>query len=378
MVPLCARLPGGLRNQPVRRHRRGWDQSADRPVYAVLDPRVRRQAGSRCRYCQRDLRYCSSTSLRPILVALVTGCPSARSWVPRRARDLLSRLISGSSFAHRGLADHLSTPWRCCGGRFELGGRCTWWCSGSSIRLFPGLLLLRPPSSVVTAPAGPREARRLESCEAPVIGIKEDDYLLSAAARPAQQCDRLSSTSCPIMPVVITMSASTLAAICQRLRAWRFLPPHVPSLRRPLSREGREFMEKRRSFWPGLAWIVVYCFNMLGDATHGPARKAQTRWRASRCRASRLVSRFDSRQSVRSLVCSTCVRGMDGMSRCGSRVSRRVRRAGQADPHTAARCGPPARSACGRKVGDGGGSAAGPGSAMVVAGSAWIAPSLPI
>ena len=76
-----------------------------------------------------------------------------------------------------------------------------------------------------------------------------------------------------IAPVIIIIFSITVGAVIISEASLSFLgyglPTQIPSWGGMLSREGREYMEMapRLALWPGLCLtIVVYCFDMFGDA----------------------------------------------------------------------------------------------------------------
>ena len=224
------------------------------------------------------------------LVDRLTG-PSAQYLLgaDQLGRDLLSRLIYGARLSLVvGLAAttvNVLVAVLLGGTSGFLGGRLDLvvqrfvdaWMS------FPGLLLLLTIISIVGQgllqlilvlgiSGGIGGSRVIRGA---VIGIKEDDYLLSAAATGSSTMRSLVQHVLPnIMPVVIIIFSINIGGVIIAEASLSFLgfglPPHVPSWGGMLSREGREFMEiaPGLAFWPGLCLtIVVYCFNMLGDAT---------------------------------------------------------------------------------------------------------------
>ena len=223
------------------------------------------------------------------LVDRLTG-PSAQYLLgaDQLGRDLLSRLIYGARLSLVvGLAAttvNVLVAVLLGGTSGFLGGRLDLvvqrfvdaWMS------FPGLLLLLTIISIVGQgllqlilvlgiSGGIGGSRVIRGA---VIGIKEDDYLLSATATGSSTMRSLVQHVLPnIMPVVIIIFSITIGGVIIAEASLSFLgfglPPHVPSWGGMLSREGREFMEiaPGLAFWPGFCLtIVVYCFNMLGDA----------------------------------------------------------------------------------------------------------------
>ena len=147
---------------------------------------------------------------------------------------------------------------------------------------FPGLLLLLTIMSiagqgllqiiVVLGIAGGIGGSRV--VRGAVIGIKENDYFLAARAIGSPGAATLVRHVLPnIMAPVIIIFTINIGGVIISEASLSFLgfglPIEVPSWGGMLSREGREFMEiaPRLALWPGLCLtVVVYCFNMLGDA----------------------------------------------------------------------------------------------------------------
>ena len=147
---------------------------------------------------------------------------------------------------------------------------------------FPGLLILLtimsivgrgiPQIIVVLGIAGGIGGSRV--LRGAVIGIKENDYFLAARAIGSPTTATLIRHVVPnIMPVVIIIFSITVGGVILSLASLSFLgfglPLKIPEWGGMLSREGRQFMEMapRLALWPGLCLtIVVYCFNMFGDA----------------------------------------------------------------------------------------------------------------
>ena len=76
-----------------------------------------------------------------------------------------------------------------------------------------------------------------------------------------------------IMAPVIVIFSITIGGVIIAEASLSFLgfglPPEVPSWGSMLSREGRQYMEMapRLAMWPGVCLtVVVFCFNMFGDA----------------------------------------------------------------------------------------------------------------
>ena len=147
---------------------------------------------------------------------------------------------------------------------------------------FPGLLLLLtimsivgkglPQIIVVLGIAGGISGSRV--MRSAVIGIKENNYFLAAQAVGTPTSQILSHHVLPnIMAPVIIVFSINIGGVILSLAALGFLgyglPPTVPDWGGMLSREGRRYMEQAPwlALWPGLCLtIVVYSFNMLGDA----------------------------------------------------------------------------------------------------------------
>ena len=147
---------------------------------------------------------------------------------------------------------------------------------------FPGLLLLLTIMSIV-GPGIPQIILVLgiaggiggsRVLRGAVIGIKENDYFLAAEAIGSPKWRTLIRHVLPnIMPVVIIIFSITVGGVILSLASLSFLgfglPASNPDWGGLLSREGRKYMEAapHLALWPGLCLtIVVYCFNMFGDA----------------------------------------------------------------------------------------------------------------
>ena len=147
---------------------------------------------------------------------------------------------------------------------------------------FPGLLLLLTLVTVVgqgllqiilvLGIAGGVEGSRV--VRGAVIAIKENDYFLAAQAVGTPTSQILIRHVLPniIAPLIIIFSIN-IGGVIMTLAALGFLgyglPPNIPDWGGMLSREGRRYMEMAPwlALWPGLCLtIVVYSFNMLGDA----------------------------------------------------------------------------------------------------------------
>ena len=146
----------------------------------------------------------------------------------------------------------------------------------------PGLLLLLtimsivgkglPQIIVVLGIAGGISSSRV--IRSAVIGIKENDYFLAAQAVGTPTSRILHDHVLPnIMAPVIVIFSINIGGVIMSLGALGFLgyglPPSIADWGGMLSREGRKYMEQAPwlALWPGLCLtIVVYSFNMLGDA----------------------------------------------------------------------------------------------------------------
>ena len=147
---------------------------------------------------------------------------------------------------------------------------------------FPGLLLLLTIMSIVGRGllqiivvmgilGGISGSRVMRSA---VIGIKENDYFQAARAVGTPTGQILTRHVLPnIMAPVIIVFSINIGGVILSLAALSFLgyglPPSIPDWGGMLSREGRRYMEQAPwlALWPGLCLtIVVYSFNMLGDA----------------------------------------------------------------------------------------------------------------
>ena len=147
---------------------------------------------------------------------------------------------------------------------------------------FPGLLLLLtimsiagqglPQIIVVLGIAGGVGGSRV--VRGAVVATKGNDYFLAAKALGAPTTQILVRHVLPniVAPLIIIFSINVGGVILAEasLSFLGFgLPIQVPSWGGMLSREGRRFMEQAPwlALWPGLCLtIVVYSFNMLGDA----------------------------------------------------------------------------------------------------------------
>ena len=147
---------------------------------------------------------------------------------------------------------------------------------------FPGLLLLLtimsiagrglPQIIVVLGIAGGVGGSRV--VRGAVVATKGNDYFLAAKALGAPTTQILVRHVLPniVAPLIIVFSINVGGVILAEasLSFLGFgLPNKVPSWGGMLSREGRRFMEQAPwlALWPGLCLtIVVYSFNMLGDA----------------------------------------------------------------------------------------------------------------
>ena len=148
--------------------------------------------------------------------------------------------------------------------------------------VFPGLLILLTLMSIVGRgliqitlvlgiSGGIGGSRVLRGA---VIGIKENDYFLAARAIGSSRWRTFIWHVLPnIAPVVIIILSINVGGVIMALASLSFLgfglPFSTPDWGGLLSREGRRYMEQapHLALFPGLALtIVVYCFNMFGDA----------------------------------------------------------------------------------------------------------------
>ncbi len=147
---------------------------------------------------------------------------------------------------------------------------------------FPGLLLLLTIMSVVgqgllqiivvLGIAGGIGGSRV--VRGAVIGIKENDYFLTARAVGTPTSQILTRHVLPnIMAPIIIIFSINIGGVIIAEASLSFLgfglPIKVPSWGGMLSREGRRFMEQAPwlALWPGLfLTLVVYSLNMFGDA----------------------------------------------------------------------------------------------------------------
>ena len=147
---------------------------------------------------------------------------------------------------------------------------------------FPGLLLLLTIMSIVGQgllqiivvlgiTGGIGGSRVVRSA---VIGITENDYFLAAKAMGVRIPQTLIRHVRPnIMPPLIIIFSINIGGVIIAEASLSFLgfglPTQIPSWGGMLSREGSEFMQQAPwlALWPGVCvTIVVYSFNMLGDA----------------------------------------------------------------------------------------------------------------
>ena len=203
-------------------------------------------------------------------------------------RDLLSRIIYGARISlYVGLAATVLNAVIAVliggisgfiGGKFDLAVQrfVDAWMA------FPGLLILLtimsiagrgiPQIILVLGITGGIVGSRV--VRGAVIGIKENDYFLAARAIGSTGAATLMRHVLPnIMPVMIIIFSITVGGVIMAEASLSFLgfglPITVPSWGGMLSREGRKYMEHapHLALWPGLCLtIVVYCFNMFGDA----------------------------------------------------------------------------------------------------------------
>ena len=203
-------------------------------------------------------------------------------------RDFMSRLIHGARLSlfvgltattlHVLVAALIGGTAGFLGGRFDLVVQrfVDAWMA------IPGLLLLLTIMSltgpglvqiilVLGISSGITNSRVVRSA---VIAIKENDYFQAARAVGASKSRIFFRHVLPnIMPPIIIIFSITLGAIIVAEASLSFLgfglPIKVPSWGGMLSREGLQYMEMapRLALFPGLCLtIVVYCFNMFGDA----------------------------------------------------------------------------------------------------------------
>ena len=223
------------------------------------------------------------------LVDRLTG-PSARYLLgtDQLGRDLLSRLIHGARISLGvGLAAtalNVVVAVLIGGTSGFLGGKLDLAVQRfvDAWMAFPGLLLLLTIMSiagsgllqiiVVLGIAGGIGTSRV--VRGAVIGIKENDYFLAARAIGSPTTATLMRHVLPnIMAPVIIIFSITVGGVIIAEASLSFLgfglPIKVPSWGGLLSREGRIYMQQAPwlALWPGLCLtIVVYCFNMFGDA----------------------------------------------------------------------------------------------------------------
>ena len=147
---------------------------------------------------------------------------------------------------------------------------------------FPGLLLLLTIMSIVG-----RGIRQIivvlgitggiggsRTVRGAVIGVKENDYYQAAEAiGSAKWRTFIRHVLRNIAAPIIIIFSINIGGVIMSEAALSFLgfglPVKIPSWGGLLSREGREYMEvaPRLALLPGLCLtIVVYCFNMFGDA----------------------------------------------------------------------------------------------------------------
>ena len=203
-------------------------------------------------------------------------------------RDLLSRLLFGARIS---LVVGLAATTLNVVVATLIGGTCGF--LGGKLDLavqrfvdawmaFPGLLLLLtimsvagqglPQIIVVLGIAGGVGGSRV--VRGAVVALKGNDYVLAAKAMGAPTTLVLVRHVLPniMAPLIIIFSVNVGGVILAEasLSFLGFgLPIKVPSWGGMLSREGRRFMEQAPwlALWPGLCLtIVVYSFNMLGDA----------------------------------------------------------------------------------------------------------------
>ena len=216
--------------------------------------------------------------------------PSARHLLgtDQLGRDLLSRLLFGARISlvvglaattlNAVVATLIGGTSGFLGGKLDLAVQrfVDAWMA------FPGLLLLLTIMSVagqgllqiivVLGIAGGVGGSRVVG--GAVVATKGNDYFLAAKAVGAPTTQILVRHVLPniVAPLIIIFSINVGGVILAEasLSFLGFgLPIKVPSWGGMLSREGRRFMEQapHLALWPGLCLtIVVYRFNMLGDA----------------------------------------------------------------------------------------------------------------
>ena len=203
-------------------------------------------------------------------------------------RDVLSRLLQGAKvsigvgFAATILSVLVSVliggVAGFVGGKFDLTVQrfVDAWMS------FPGLLLLLTVMTIVGqgvlqiivvlgVTSGIANSRVIRSA---VIAIKENVYFEAARAIGAPPLQIMLRHVLPnIMAPVIVIFSITIGGVIIAEASLSFLgfgfPPKTPSWGGMLSREGRQYMEMapRLAMWPGVCLtVVVFCFNMFGDA----------------------------------------------------------------------------------------------------------------
>ena len=216
--------------------------------------------------------------------------PSARYLLgtDQAGRDLLSRLIFGArvsvlvGVSVTTISVFISTVIGgvsgFVGGKLDLGVQrfVDAWMA------FPGLLLLLTLMAIVGEgllqiilvmgiSGGIGGARVIRGA---VIAIKENAYFDVAEAVGSSRWRSLLRHVVPnITPVIIISFSTSIGGVIMALAALGFLgfglPATIPDWGGMLSREGRKYMEQAPwlALWPGLCLtIVVYSFNMLGDA----------------------------------------------------------------------------------------------------------------
>ena len=220
----------------------------------------------------------------------ILKAPSARYLLgtDQLGRDFLSRIIYGARISilvgltatnlNVVVAVLIGGTARFFGGKLDLAVQRfvdAWMC-------FPGLLLLLTAMSIVGKGllqiilvlgisggiVGSRVVRGA------VIAIKENVYFQAAEAIGSSRWRTFIRHVLPNIaaPVIIIFSINIGGVIISEasLSFLGFgLPPKIPSWGGLLSREGRKYMEQAPwlALFPGLALtIVVYCFNMFGDA----------------------------------------------------------------------------------------------------------------
>ena len=120
-----------------------------------------------------------------------------------------------------------------------------------------------------------------------VIGVKENAYFQAALAVGSPPWRTVLRHVLPnVMPPIIIIFSITIGTVIITEASLSFLgfglPLSVPSWGGLLSHEGRRYMQVAPwlAMWPGIfLTVVVYGFNMFGDASARPARPPPARRR---------------------------------------------------------------------------------------------------